>query len=410
MANFPPTEPVGLGDSDSIAEELAQMMISAENTLRRMQEHLRLMRSAETSLGTASAASAASGLGMAEHVAPTSPSGGSRLSMSEAAPPRPPMPSALGLPGLQGLANPMPPPVEAGVAGFAPQPRVAPDAALLMARDFRLPGQTQPRPPAPQRPVFPAALSAAVAATETKAVPPQLPAGSPLAAERPAGLPEGGSSRRETNGTWRVPESIRQQILAAAAFPPNAGADQMGLDPRRFASATRLRNRRARFDHTASPLEDEPPPKEAMDGVSADEHEEGNQPGESSIPQGESSGPWRVPDSLRQQILQARIGPEQLGLDPRRFVPAPAMPASSDLYEAMTAPGLTGALDSPRGLPSVGSLRHGSECKPCLFWYRGMCQKGQRCVFCHVPHDLNEVSRVRPSKKTRNLLANRQRR
>lgn len=55
--------------------------------------------------------------------------------------------------------------------------------------------------------------------------------------------------------------------------------------------------------------------------------------------------------------------------------------------------------------PSLGSLAHESgSCKPCLFWYHGLCHKARRCAFCHIPHHPNEVSRVRPSKKTRNLL------
>jgi len=54
---------------------------------------------------------------------------------------------------------------------------------------------------------------------------------------------------------------------------------------------------------------------------------------------------------------------------------------------------------------SVGSLQHARGiCKPCLFWYRGLCHKNWRCDFCHIPHDLDTVRRVRPSKKTRNIL------
>mmetsp|Transcript_30558 Transcript_30558/g.64817 ORF Transcript_30558/g.64817 Transcript_30558/m.64817 type:complete len:435 (-) Transcript_30558:298-1602(-) len=63
------------------------------------------------------------------------------------------------------------------------------------------------------------------------------------------------------------------------------------------------------------------------------------------------------------------------------------------------------------GWPTVGSAQHNAGlCKPCLFWYQGLCHKGQRCLFCHIPHDPDEVSRVRPSKKTRNLLQPQKRR
>lgn len=55
--------------------------------------------------------------------------------------------------------------------------------------------------------------------------------------------------------------------------------------------------------------------------------------------------------------------------------------------------------------PSEGSARHASgTCKPCLFWYQGSCHKNQRCRFCHIPHETDDVKKIRPSKKTRNLL------
>mmetsp|Transcript_100360 Transcript_100360/g.289814 ORF Transcript_100360/g.289814 Transcript_100360/m.289814 type:complete len:138 (-) Transcript_100360:156-569(-) len=60
---------------------------------------------------------------------------------------------------------------------------------------------------------------------------------------------------------------------------------------------------------------------------------------------------------------------------------------------------------SSADVPTLGSAMHRSgACKPCLFWYQGLCHKGRRCLFCHIPHDPDEVSKVRPSKKTRNLL------
>lgn len=54
---------------------------------------------------------------------------------------------------------------------------------------------------------------------------------------------------------------------------------------------------------------------------------------------------------------------------------------------------------------SVGSAAHADNtCKPCVFLYNGMCLKGVKCQFCHIPHDVDQVKRVRPSKRTRNLL------
>jgi len=61
--------------------------------------------------------------------------------------------------------------------------------------------------------------------------------------------------------------------------------------------------------------------------------------------------------------------------------------------------------DSSVDVPTLGSAMHKSgTCKPCLFWYQGLCHKARRCLFCHIPHDPDEVAKVRPSKKTRGLL------
>jgi len=58
-----------------------------------------------------------------------------------------------------------------------------------------------------------------------------------------------------------------------------------------------------------------------------------------------------------------------------------------------------------QGLPSIGSIWHRDGiCKPCVFMYNGICLKGTRCQFCHLSHNAEQVRRVRPSKRTRNLL------
>lgn len=69
------------------------------------------------------------------------------------------------------------------------------------------------------------------------------------------------------------------------------------------------------------------------------------------------------------------------------------------------SPGQGEMVEDQLNWPSMGSTRHPQgNCKPCLFWYQGLCHKGRRCLFCHIPHEMDEVKRVRPSKKTRNLL------
>jgi hypothetical protein len=43
----------------------------------------------------------------------------------------------------------------------------------------------------------------------------------------------------------------------------------------------------------------------------------------------------------------------------------------------------------PDGLPSKGSALHFSrECKRCAFFWKGRCQKGHSCEFCHFEHEV----------------------
>jgi hypothetical protein len=52
-------------------------------------------------------------------------------------------------------------------------------------------------------------------------------------------------------------------------------------------------------------------------------------------------------------------------------------------------------------------LHRSSACKPCLFWYKGLCFKGSECTFCHIEHSWEQIRRIRPSKKTRVWLQRR---
>lgn len=59
---------------------------------------------------------------------------------------------------------------------------------------------------------------------------------------------------------------------------------------------------------------------------------------------------------------------------------------------------------------SIGSESHASgTCRPCLFWYKGLCFKGTTCLFCHANHSNEEVHAIKPSKKTRVWLQRRAR-
>lgn len=95
----------------------------------------------------------------------------------------------------------------------------------------------------------------------------------------------------------------------------------------------------------------------------------------------------------------------------RLFDQAPPMPprldGGSDALrdsEAESQPVWEEIVKDPT-LPSIGSAGHkAKECKPCLFWYDGLCSKGERCPFCHIPHDGEELRKIRPSKKVRTIL------
>eukprot|EP00747_Dinoflagellata_sp_TGD_P170875 gnl/TRDRNA2_/TRDRNA2_203594_c0_seq1.p1 gnl/TRDRNA2_/TRDRNA2_203594_c0~~gnl/TRDRNA2_/TRDRNA2_203594_c0_seq1.p1 ORF type:complete len:322 (-),score=48.06 gnl/TRDRNA2_/TRDRNA2_203594_c0_seq1:93-992(-) len=56
-------------------------------------------------------------------------------------------------------------------------------------------------------------------------------------------------------------------------------------------------------------------------------------------------------------------------------------------------------------LTSVGSMRHHEQgCTPCLFWFRNTCAKSIQCGYCHFVHKEQKTRRIRPSKKTRQLM------
>jgi hypothetical protein len=59
---------------------------------------------------------------------------------------------------------------------------------------------------------------------------------------------------------------------------------------------------------------------------------------------------------------------------------------------------------------TLGGRQHESgKCKPCLFWAKGLCFKGEDCTFCHFAHTAEQVQNIRPSKKSRVWLQRRTR-
>mmetsp|Transcript_6077 Transcript_6077/g.13466 ORF Transcript_6077/g.13466 Transcript_6077/m.13466 type:complete len:447 (-) Transcript_6077:155-1495(-) len=58
-------------------------------------------------------------------------------------------------------------------------------------------------------------------------------------------------------------------------------------------------------------------------------------------------------------------------------------------------------------LPADPEEHRRGLCKPCLYWYQGLCRKGESCTFCHLTHEEQQIRRVRPSKRTRICLQRR---
>jgi len=112
----------------------------------------------------------------------------------------------------------------------------------------------------------------------------------------------------------------------------------------------------------------------------------------------------RMPAELLPQQLGAR---QQMPYDDQRGSQQQTM---AFLQEQMMQQQLGGGfsqLEDPSigGYLSVGSAAHATNmCKPCVFLHNGMCLKGIKCQFCHMQHGPEQVKRVRPSKRTRNLL------
>jgi len=58
-------------------------------------------------------------------------------------------------------------------------------------------------------------------------------------------------------------------------------------------------------------------------------------------------------------------------------------------------------LDESGRRTSIGAINHPTECSPCIFWFRHVCEKGFRCEFCHIKHPGQVAKKIRPSKSFR---------
>jgi len=56
-------------------------------------------------------------------------------------------------------------------------------------------------------------------------------------------------------------------------------------------------------------------------------------------------------------------------------------------------------------ITSIGSEKHSlGSCLPCIFWFRGICTKSLQCGFCHFQHPGQKGKRLKPNKRTRQLI------
>lgn len=61
--------------------------------------------------------------------------------------------------------------------------------------------------------------------------------------------------------------------------------------------------------------------------------------------------------------------------------------------------------DEAGRLTSLGSRGHEEgQCKPCAYWFKGLCKNGVACHNCHFVHEGQRPKRLRPSKQARMQL------
>mmetsp|Transcript_92453 Transcript_92453/g.258404 ORF Transcript_92453/g.258404 Transcript_92453/m.258404 type:complete len:215 (-) Transcript_92453:67-711(-) len=56
----------------------------------------------------------------------------------------------------------------------------------------------------------------------------------------------------------------------------------------------------------------------------------------------------------------------------------------------------------------AGAAAHRADlCRPCIFVYHGVCEKGETCSHCHFPHSARQLRRANPSVEKRNKVRRR---
>eukprot|EP00418_Pyrodinium_bahamense_P076207 CAMPEP_0179069196 /NCGR_PEP_ID=MMETSP0796-20121207/30385_1 /TAXON_ID=73915 /ORGANISM="Pyrodinium bahamense, Strain pbaha01" /LENGTH=332 /DNA_ID=CAMNT_0020766259 /DNA_START=110 /DNA_END=1108 /DNA_ORIENTATION=+ len=116
--------------------------------------------------------------------------------------------------------------------------------------------------------------------------------------------------------------------------------------------------------------------------------------------------PYVEPTELKPVYGQLVVATELAHVQKASFPPPPPMlPAGLDMGERLSKKAVGGRMGQ---VETAGSYGHSQgQCKPCVFWHKGVCFKKSDCGFCHLKHEDERVRQVRPSKSTRQCLQRR---
>mmetsp|Transcript_68501 Transcript_68501/g.155233 ORF Transcript_68501/g.155233 Transcript_68501/m.155233 type:complete len:285 (-) Transcript_68501:134-988(-) len=112
------------------------------------------------------------------------------------------------------------------------------------------------------------------------------------------------------------------------------------------------------------------------------------------------------PESALQQLsTPAQPDAHELPL-PSVFCKQPSADeaSSSEPWPSRGVSSSSSSLDASR-LSSKGHAD--GQCKPCVFWHKGVCERSTGCSFCHEAHSAEQVRKVKLPKGTRHCLMKR---
>mmetsp|Transcript_30063 Transcript_30063/g.75873 ORF Transcript_30063/g.75873 Transcript_30063/m.75873 type:complete len:413 (+) Transcript_30063:74-1312(+) len=116
---------------------------------------------------------------------------------------------------------------------------------------------------------------------------------------------------------------------------------------------------------------------------------------------------------LQQQQVQWEHPPSQQEHVGRQQLPPAASWAA--MRESASSSSSWGGGRGSRGSPqerqeqvySMSVAHEQGVCKPCIFFYKGLCKKRRDCEYCHATHTGAQIRRVQPSRETRDCLRRR---